>query len=489
MTTTTDGRLETSRAQATTLAMQSRVRHEAAGTALIGADIEVPLVTGGMRRYVNLDYAASAPCLVAVKQAVDELLPWYSSVHRGAGFKSQLATEAYEGARAAVRLFLRARSDDCVLFTRNTTDAINLLASALPPGAAVVCFASEHHANLLPWRRRDVTFLPVPHSPGEALDRLDQALRWIRADARLVAVTGASNVTGEIWPYAEIARLAHRHGARVLLDAAQLAPHHPIDVTGSEVDYVAISGHKLYAPFGAGALVGRPDWLGSGEPFLVGGGAVDYVGVDDVLWSDLPDRQEAGSPNVLGAVALGMACRTLQTAEMGRLAATETALLDAAQAGVTSVAGARPYRLWPAEHPRIGVLPFNLHGVSYAKLAAVLSAEYGIGVRHGCFCAHPLMTHLLGIDDAHSREIRANRRSGRPVTVPGAVRLSVGLGTTIEDITRLADAVAAIARDGAAWHYQTSTDGTDCWPDPDPRPRPTVPFELSSTRSCLEATA
>lgn len=243
----------------------------------------------------------------------------------------------------------------------------------------MVAFASEHHANLLPWRRRDVAFLPVPRSPGEALERLDQTLRSVRADARLVAVTGASNVTGEIWPYAEIAQLAHRHGARVLLDAAQLAPHHPIDLTASEIDYVAISGHKLYAPFGAGALVGRPDWLRSGEPFLAGGGAVDYVRVDDVLWADLPDRQEAGSPNVLGAVALGVACRTLQVAGMDKLAATESALLEAARAGLSSVSGAQSYQLWPTEHPRIGVLAFNLCGVSYAKLAAILSAEYGIG--------------------------------------------------------------------------------------------------------------
>src|SRR5207248_3100403 len=132
------------------------------------------------------------------------------------------------------------------------------------------------------------------------------------------------------------------------------------------------------------------------------GGAVDYVGVgvDDVLWTELPDRQEAGSPNVLGAVALGAACRTLQTAGMDRLAATESILLEAARAGVAAVPSTQLYHLWPTGHPRIGVLPFNLRGVSYAKLAAVLSAEHGIGVRHGCFCAHPLMTHLLGIDDA-----------------------------------------------------------------------------------------
>ena len=479
MVATIECRPGTSQAEPAPLIEQSEIGREPAGrTALVGADVEVPLVTGGVRRYVNLDYAASAPCLVTVKQAVDGLLPWYSSVHRGAGYKSQLATEAYEAARAAVRSFVQARSDDCVLFTRNTTDAINLLASTLPPRTAVVAFASEHHANLLPWRRRDVTFLPVPRNPGEALERLDQTLRSVRADARLVAVTGASNVTGEIWPYAEIAQLAHRHGARVLLDAAQLAPHHPIDLTASEIDYVAISGHKLYAPFGAGALVGRPDWLRSGEPFLAGGGAVDYVRVDDVLWADLPDRQEAGSPNVLGAVALGVACRTLQEAGMDKLAATESALLEAARAGLSAVSGAQSYQLWPTEHPRIGVLAFNLFGVSYAKLAAILSAEHGIDVRHGCFCAHPLMTYLLGIDDAHARDIGANLRSGRPVTVPGAVRLSVGLGTTVEDITQLIDALITIAGKGPGWRYRSSADSTDCWPDPDPRPRPAMPIDL-----------
>jgi selenocysteine lyase/cysteine desulfurase len=226
-------------------------------------------------------------------------------------------------------------------------------------------------------------------------------------------------------------------------------------------------------------LIGRPDWLRCGEPFLAGGGAVDYVRVDDVLWAELPDRQEAGSPNVLGAVALGVACRTLQAAGMDSLAAAESALLQAARTGMAAVPGAQSYHLWPTEHPRIGVLSFNLHGVSYAKLATILSAEYGIGVRHGCFCAHPLVTHLLGIDDARARNIGAKLRTGRPVAVPGAVRLSVGLGTTIDDIAWLIDALAAIASDGPAWCYRTSADGTHCWPDPDPRPRPTVPFDLA----------
>ncbi|HEX2883358.1 MAG TPA: aminotransferase class V-fold PLP-dependent enzyme, partial [Candidatus Limnocylindria bacterium] len=136
---------------------------------LVGSDVEVPLVTGGTRRYVNLDYAASAPSLLAVHDAVEELLDWYSSVHRGAGFKSRVATTAYEGARESIRRFVNARNDDAVIITRNTTDSINLLAGTLPEGTHVVCFAGEHHANLLPWKRIGVTYLPVPETPAEML--------------------------------------------------------------------------------------------------------------------------------------------------------------------------------------------------------------------------------------------------------------------------------------------------------------------------------
>ena len=275
----------------------------AADLRTVGQGLTVPLVTGGVRHYANLDHSASAPCLVAVKEAVDALLPWYSSVHRGAGFPSRVATAAYEGARDAVLDLVGAPAGDTVVFTRHITEAINVLANALPEDAGV---AGEHHADLLPWLRGRATVLPVPASPDEAVGLLDDALVAARGEVGLVAVTGASNVTGEIWPYAEIAEIAHRHGARLLLDAAQLAPHRPIDMAAAGVDYLALSGHKLYAPFGAGVLVGRPDWLADREPLLAGGGAVRYVTVDSVLWAEPPDRHKAGSPNVVGAVALGV---------------------------------------------------------------------------------------------------------------------------------------------------------------------------------------
>jgi len=454
--------------------------HGGDGLRLVGADTMVPLVTGGASRYVNLDYAASAPALAAVHDAIEELLGWYSSVHRGAGFKSRASTAAYEGARESIRRFVNARDDDSVIITRNTTDSINLLAGTLPEGTHVVCFAGEHHANLLPWKRIGVTYLPVPETPAEMLAALEEKLDALPhcEDPHLVAVTGASNVTGEIWPVADIARVAHARGARLLVDAAQLAPHAPIDMARDGIDYLALSGHKLYAPYGAGALIGERDWLSAGDPFLRGGGAVKLVTVDETLWAELPDRQEAGSPNVIGAVALGVACDTLAEAGMDRVAAEEAALLAYARERLAAIPEFEHYRIWPADHPRVGLLTFNLRGIPYDQLAAILSAEHGIGIRHGCFCAHPLMMRLLRVDDAEARRLVEETRAGHHERLPGAARMSLGLGSTRSDIDAFADALRAIAADGPRWTYLVNDHTDEYEPDPDPRPLPPLPMRL-----------
>ena len=310
----------------------------------MGAHLRVPLVTGGDAPYANLDLAASAPALEEVAAQVARLLPYYSSVHRGAGFASQVSTAALEAARAEVGAFLCARPDDVVVITRNTTDALNLLAGAVP--GEVVCLDIEHHANLLPWRdRRVVTALPTV---AATLDALEAALR--ARPAALVAVTGASNVTGEVLPIARVAAIAHAAGARVVLDAAQLAPHRRVDIAALDVDYVAVSGHKLYAPFGAGALVGRRDWLDTAPPHLAGGGAVAEVRTDGTRWAAAPHRHEGGTPNVLGAAALAQACRTLAPVLDGPGPDHERALLARLDAGLARVPGLRTLRLWRDDH-------------------------------------------------------------------------------------------------------------------------------------------
>ncbi|QLQ38166.1 aminotransferase class V-fold PLP-dependent enzyme [Micromonospora robiginosa] len=399
-----------------------------------------PLGVLGVPGEINLDHAASAPCARAAADAVAELLPWYASVHRGAGALSRRCTLAYERARQAVGDFLGARPTDHVIFTRNTTDAVNLLARALPAGTTVVTFGGEHHANLLPWPRGSVR-LPVPDSPAGAVRSLDAALGELARDARpglpvLVAVTGASNVTGECWPAAELARVAHRYGARILVDAAQLAPHAPVDVTASDLDYVALSGHKLYAPFGAGVLVGRADWLDAAPPYLPGGGATAHVGAatHDVRWTTGPARHEGGTPNLLGAVALAAVGAALDAADRAALHAEEQALLARLRTGLAALPDVVELRAFGPDAPRVGIVSFVVAGRDSAEVAAHL-ARRRIGVRDGLFCAHPLTRRLL---------TEAAARSGRTDLPPTALRASIGLGTTAGEVDALLTALATL---------------------------------------------
>jgi selenocysteine lyase/cysteine desulfurase len=417
--------------------MTVAVARAAALPQVVGASLRVPLVTGERVEYANLDHAASAPCLEQVRDAVDELLPWYASVHRGAGFASQVSTRVYEQARRAVRRFLGARPNDTVVFTRNTTDSLNLLARGLPRRTAVVLFDTDHHAALLPWRGPHVRRLRTPQSAAQAVVELDRALREAPVGPRLVVVTGASNVTGEVWPVAELSAVARRHGARIALDAAQLAPHRPVDLRTLDVDYAVLSGHKVYAPFGAGVLVGRADWLQAADPYLVGGGATarvtDHGDKLGVAWSAVPERHEAGSPNVVGVHALAVACEVLGR-HWEQTTAHEQELLGRLRAGLATVPGLRELTLFGPDHDRVGVVSFVVGGQDAGFLAAALSAEHGIGVRDGAFCAHVAVHRLT-----HGER---------------ALRASLGLGSTAEHVDRLVAALRSLVTEGARWDYE-----------------------------------
>jgi len=411
--------------------------------------LTVPLVGGGEARYVDLDVAATAPALVAVADRVARVLPWAGSVHRGAGLPARVSTALYEQARAQAGRSLGARDGDLVVLCRGTTEALNLLARAVPDGAGdVLVLDLEHHANLLPWRRRAHRVVPVAATLAATLERLGAALA--AAPAALVAVTGASNVTGEVLPVRAIARLAHAHGARLAVDAAQLAAHRRVRLDALEADFLALSGHKLGAPFGAGVLVGRRDWLDAAEPHLAGGGAVREVGADTTTWTTGAARHEAGTPNLVGAVALAEACATLDALAPGALERHEAALRARLHEGLRAIDGVTVHRLWPDAPDAIGVACFTVAGLAPGLVAAALAAEHGVGVRDGRFCAHPLLARL-----------------GLP---GGAVRASVGVATTAADVDRLLDALRELVARGPRWRY-ARRDGA--WaPDPDDRPLP-----------------
>jgi selenocysteine lyase/cysteine desulfurase len=431
---------------------------------LVGADTPVPLVPSGTVRYVDLDAAASSRALASVAERVQEALPLYASVHRGAGYLSQVSTALYENARSTVASFVGARPDDVCVFTRHTTDALNLLAGCVPAGAAVLVLDCEHHADLLPWQRRGpVTVLPTGATVIETLRSIADELT-VRPYA-LVALTGASNVTGESLPVDDVVSLAHAAGARVLVDGAQLVPHRRFSLAASGADYVAFSGHKTYAPFGAGALVGRRDWLDDGAAYLAGGGAVASVTVESTEWVAAPHRHEGGSPNVLGAVALAAACEALAELPAGALAAHERTLRERLVEGLSALPGVRVLRIWADSAEPTGVVSFTVAGADPGLVAAVLSAEHGIGLRDGRFCAHPLLARL-GVPE-------------------GALRASVGVGSTLGDVERLLSALATYLSEGASWAYEQVAGR---W-QPVDDPRAIDPLALARAAGCGPAAA
>ncbi|MDO9408157.1 aminotransferase class V-fold PLP-dependent enzyme [Patulibacter sp.] len=428
---------------------------------VVGGDLRVPLLDGSTVRFANLDYAATAPALTAVAERVARVLPFSGSVHRGAGLPSQVSSALYEAARRSVGAALGARADDLVVFTRNTTDATNLLASAVP--GEVVTLDLEHHANLLPWARA-AGHRCVAHAGSieETLARLDAELA--RRPAALLALTGASNVTGELLPVQRAAAIAHAHGARLFVDAAQLAPHRAVDLVALGADYLALSGHKLYAPYGSGVLVGRRDWLDAAAPYLAGGGAVREVATPEipatpgpsvgpsagpeptttpaatgpaltttVEWAPGPARHEGGTPNLVGAVAIAAAFEALGALDDDAREAHEETLRRRVLDGLADVEGVQALRIWEGDGEAIGVVAFAVDGYAPGLVGAYLSAEHGIGVRDGRFCAHPLLN-----------------RFGRP---EGALRASFGVGSRAADADRLVEALRRLVDEGPRHAY------------------------------------
>jgi len=451
---------------------------------LVGDGMGVPCVDGCERTYVALDAAASTAALKSVLERVDDFLPSYSSVHRGAGHKSQLATVAYERARAATLSFAgREGRDDIAIICRNTTEALNHLAYRLrlSPDDVVVTSVVEHHANLLPWSRlaccRYVDCRPDgTFTTADVVAALDQSPK-----PRLLTMTGASNITGWLPPIDEIITAAHSREIPVAVDAAQMAPHRPLP---DRADFLAWSGHKMYAPFGAGVLIGPRSAFTDGDPFLAGGGAVDLVELDEVIWTDPPDREEAGSPNVVGAVALHAAIDALGQIGWPAIIAHDRHIGRLMRNGLAMIPGVRVLG------PDLGtdtlpVATFTVEGLPHALVAARLSAEDGIGVRHGCFCAHPYLMRLLGLNHAEVTGFRDEVRRGDRRRMPGAVRASGGINTTDADVARLLAAVARIAsgepapvayiqdsrtgdfspeRGAAPWYGDARSHGSSCSP-------------------------
>jgi cysteine desulfurase/selenocysteine lyase len=350
---------------------------------------------------VYLDNAATTQ---KPRQVIDELVRYYetynANVHRGVHTLSEEATDAYEQARVKVNRFIHSPyGPESVIFVRNTTEAINLVASAwgranLDADDEVVISVAEHHSNMIPWQlicqERGARLLYVDIDDEGKL-RIDDLEAKVGPRTKMVAVAHASNVLG-INPIKEIAAIAHRNGALLLVDGAQSVPHLPVDVADLDCDFLAFSAHKMLGPTGIGALWGMPEVLKRMDPYQGGGSMISRVTTEGSTWAALPEKFEAGTPNIADAIAWGAAIEYLEALGMESIRAHDIEITTHALEELSKVPGVTVYGPRTAEE-RVGVVSFNLGDVHPHDLSQVLD-QYGVAVRAGHHCAQPLMRRL-----------------------------------------------------------------------------------------------
>jgi cysteine desulfurase/selenocysteine lyase len=422
---------------------------------IIGYDKNVPLLNGDTRQYINFDNAASTPILKPVMDKVNEIAEWYSSIHRGTGFKSQLCSEVYDYAREVVADFVNVDiAKHAIIFGKNATESINILANLYPIEKDEVILVSkmEHHSNDLPWRNQTkVIYINILPDGQLDMEHFLQLLKKYRGKIALVALTGASNVTGWVNDINLYATICHEHNTKIFIDAAQLAPHRAINMmehnNPGHIDFLAFSAHKIYAPFGSGVLIGDKEFFNSGPPDYVGGGTVSIVSLDYAHWAETPQRDEAGSPNIIGAIALAASLQTIKKIGMENIKDHEkkltTYILQKMQhiPNVDIYGSADP----SVTENRLSVITFNIRNLPHALTAAILNYEGGIGVRNGCFCAHPYVKELLGIKENKAKELEKHIIAGDRSKLPGAVRASFGMYNTKKEIDQFVEILEEIA--------------------------------------------
>lgn len=442
-----------------------------------GLDTRYRLVSGDFSERVYLDSAATCLPMNAVRSAAAEFLRHYANTHSSAHFSARVTTSMYRWAHQRILDFLGADAATyaCLFVGNGATAGFNRVAHLLhglrPQRDTVLVSLMEHHSNDLPHRRlhRQVVRIPTEHDASGrlCLDALSRLLETHREAANYVAVTAASNVTGIRNPVAEIIRMAHAHGAYVVVDASQAVAHDKFDLgpggNCAEVDAFVFSGHKLYAPGSPGVLVCRKSLLARGEPYEIGGGTVDHVYLDRYeLLEDFPEREEAGTPNIPGAVALAFTVELLDRIGMDVIARDEHRLLQRLDAGFSAIDDLQVYGVAgvPLEE-RTPTLSFAMRGIDHGLLAAILNDYFNIAVRNQCFCAHPYVRELIKRDLwALPDELLRDRKLLQ--AKQGLVRVSLGLYNDEADIDHLLMALREIGarREFYCSNYLLQPDGS-----------------------------
>lgn len=366
--------------------------------------------------------------LCVIERERDYYLHENCNIHRGVHYLSQKATEAYEHARQTVADFVNAKEAKEIIFTRGTTESLNLLATAfehccIKKGDKVLVTAMEHHSNLVPWQqmvqRNGGELLVVPMDDKGVLD-LEQYEKMLKEGPKVVSIAHISNVLGTINPMKEMVKMAHQYGIPVVIDGAQSIAHHPIDVQELDCDFFVFSGHKMYAPMGIGGLYGKAEWLEKLPPYQFGGEMVDTVSFEKTTFNVLPYKFEAGTPNVGAALGLETAIQFLQSLDRKEVETRENQLLQSAIGQLSEIEGIR--FIGEAEH-RSGLVSFIIDGIHPYDLGTLID-KMGVAVRTGHHCAEPVMTRF---------------------GIPGSVRASFAMYNTPEEVDTFVKAVKKAA--------------------------------------------
>lgn len=458
----------------------------------IGLDTKYPLADGAIVRRVHLDGAASPLALKNALNAINQLLPHYSNTHSTAHASANITTEALHWAYKTVLEALNANTGDytALFMGSGCTQAINRFARGMyawrgnkqgvkkQEGKDVVLVSAlEHHANDLPHRQfgNKVEFIPLSMPlTGEAqqqglldLQALETLLKKYQGRVNYVSVSAVSNVTGVINPIYEIAKLAHQYDAYILVDAAQMVAHMPITLSRSdaeeEIDFLVFSGHKVYAPSSPGVLVAKTTLLEKLPQQDLGGGSVAHVSYDEyILLNNYPEREQSGTPNIAGAVALASSLKTLSVIGMQSIYEHGRKLMQHALARLSAIDNLTIYG--DTQVARIGALSFNLNDIDHGLVAAILSDYFGIAVRNECFCAHPYVSSLLkeelwqlDLDDIPEDQQETYIKLKR-----GMVRASFSLYNTLEEIDYLAECLNKIRQNIEEYKklYTVGNDGS-----------------------------
>jgi len=430
------------------------IRNNNTNYMVYGLDTLVQHGNGKMAPAINLDNAATTPPFVAVNEEIQKQMSYYGSIGRGTGQKSRHSSIIHEEGRNIVLDFVGADKERySVIYTNSTTDGVNKLASALTnpkdkegrlrnEEILVISTRMEHHANDLPWRERATTIhAEVNSETGRLiLDDFEMLLKQekYKCMTKYVTVTAASNVTGYVNDVHTIARIAHKYGAKVIVDGAQIVAHRQFSMLGKDrsedIDFFLFSAHKMYSPYGGGVLVGLKEILNDRMPQYHGGGMVTTVNDENAIYADQPDLYEAGSPNVPGIVGMLKAIEILNDIGFDYIEEHEQHLLRRAVNGLSKIENVILYGDNKNISDRVGILVFNIEDQKPEYVANELALRAGISVRHAAFCSHPYVRRL--------EQIRENASCRPPI---GMVRISFGIYTTDEDVDTLIRTVKEIA--------------------------------------------